>query len=72
MSRQVVLVMEYCEGGSLASYLQEPDNIFGLSDAEFLTLLKHLGKFNCMGLCMAGHDCICDSPPRNWSSSTAG
>ncbi|XP_076447749.1 serine/threonine-protein kinase TBK1-like [Babylonia areolata] len=42
MSRQLVVVMEYCEGGSLSSYLQEPDNWFGLPEAEFLLLLKHL------------------------------
>ncbi|KAK7102632.1 inhibitor of nuclear factor kappa-B kinase subunit epsilon-like [Littorina saxatilis] len=42
MSRQVVVVMEFCEGGSLASYLQEPDNMFGLPDTDFLLLLKHM------------------------------
>ncbi|KAL8559197.1 hypothetical protein ACOMHN_048444 [Nucella lapillus] len=42
LSHQLVVVMEYCEGGSLSSYLQQADNSFGLPEAEFLLLLKHL------------------------------
>ena len=52
MSGQVVVVMEFCEGGSLASYLQEPDNMFGLPDTEFLLLLKHLGMYMYVIVCL--------------------
>ncbi|KAM8867292.1 inhibitor of nuclear factor kappa-B kinase subunit epsilon isoform 2-T3 [Synchiropus picturatus] len=39
-SKQKVLVMEYCSGGSLLSLLEEPENAFGLSETEFLTVLQ--------------------------------
>ena len=44
--------MEFCEGGSLATYLREPDNMFGLPDTEFLLLLKHLGVFMPVAVCI--------------------
>ncbi|XP_069393919.1 inhibitor of nuclear factor kappa-B kinase subunit epsilon isoform X1 [Paralichthys olivaceus] len=39
-SKQKVLVMEYCSGGSLLSLLEEPENAFGLPETEFLTVLE--------------------------------
>uniref|UniRef100_A0A3B4X7Z3 Inhibitor of nuclear factor kappa B kinase subunit epsilon n=1 Tax=Seriola lalandi dorsalis TaxID=1841481 RepID=A0A3B4X7Z3_SERLL len=39
-SKQKVLVMEYCSGGSLLSLLEEPENAFGLPETEFLTVLQ--------------------------------
>ncbi|XP_005739514.1 inhibitor of nuclear factor kappa-B kinase subunit epsilon [Pundamilia nyererei] len=39
-SKQKVLVMEYCSGGSLLSLLEEPENAFGLAETEFLTVLQ--------------------------------
>ncbi|XP_053101113.1 inhibitor of nuclear factor kappa-B kinase subunit epsilon [Hemicordylus capensis] len=39
-SKQKVLVMENCSGGSLLSRLEEPENAFGLSEAEFLIVLS--------------------------------
>ncbi|XP_029005740.1 inhibitor of nuclear factor kappa-B kinase subunit epsilon isoform X2 [Betta splendens] len=39
-SKQKVLVMEYCSGGSLLSVLEEPENAFGLSETEFLTVVQ--------------------------------
>ncbi|XP_029948368.1 inhibitor of nuclear factor kappa-B kinase subunit epsilon [Salarias fasciatus] len=39
-SKQKVLVMEYCSGGSLLNLLEEPENAFGLSETEFLTVLQ--------------------------------
>ncbi|XP_024915561.1 inhibitor of nuclear factor kappa-B kinase subunit epsilon isoform X1 [Cynoglossus semilaevis] len=39
-SKQKVLVMEYCSGGSLLSLLEEPENAFGLPEPEFLTVLQ--------------------------------
>ncbi|XP_075880513.1 inhibitor of nuclear factor kappa-B kinase subunit epsilon isoform X2 [Nelusetta ayraudi] len=39
-SKQKVLVMEYCSGGSLLSLLEEPENAFGLSETEFLIVLQ--------------------------------
>ncbi|XP_067913632.1 serine/threonine-protein kinase TBK1-like isoform X2 [Heterodontus francisci] len=35
-----VLVMEYCAGGSLLNVLEESENAFGLSEAEFLIVLE--------------------------------
>ncbi|XP_030632236.1 inhibitor of nuclear factor kappa-B kinase subunit epsilon [Chanos chanos] len=32
--------MEYCSGGSLLNLLEEPENAFGLPEAEFLIVLK--------------------------------
>ncbi|TNN63303.1 Inhibitor of nuclear factor kappa-B kinase subunit epsilon [Liparis tanakae] len=39
-SKQKVLVMEYCSGGSLLSLLEESQNAFGLPETEFLTVLQ--------------------------------
>ncbi|XP_048354864.1 inhibitor of nuclear factor kappa-B kinase subunit epsilon isoform X2 [Sphaerodactylus townsendi] len=39
-SKQKVLVMEYCSGGSLLTLLEEPENAFGLSESEFLIVLR--------------------------------
>ncbi|XP_061218836.1 inhibitor of nuclear factor kappa-B kinase subunit epsilon isoform X1 [Neopsephotus bourkii] len=39
-SKQKVLVMEYCSGGSLLSVLEEPENTFGLAESEFLIVLQ--------------------------------
>lgn len=39
-SRQRVLVMEHCSGGSLLSVLESPENAFGLSEDEFLVVLR--------------------------------
>ncbi|XP_033821831.1 inhibitor of nuclear factor kappa-B kinase subunit epsilon [Periophthalmus magnuspinnatus] len=39
-SKQKVLVMEYCPGGSLLGVLEDPENAFGLAEAEFLTVLQ--------------------------------
>uniref|UniRef100_A0A665VXX0 Protein kinase domain-containing protein n=1 Tax=Echeneis naucrates TaxID=173247 RepID=A0A665VXX0_ECHNA len=39
-SKQKVLVMEYCSGGSLLSVLEEAENAFGLPETEFLTVLQ--------------------------------
>nr|XP_056700536.1 inhibitor of nuclear factor kappa-B kinase subunit epsilon isoform X1 [Euleptes europaea] len=38
-SKQKVLVMEYCSGGSLLTLLEESENAFGLSESEFLIVL---------------------------------
>ncbi|XP_072238547.1 inhibitor of nuclear factor kappa-B kinase subunit epsilon [Leuresthes tenuis] len=38
-SKQKVLVMEYCAGGSLLNLLEEPENAFGLPETEYLTVL---------------------------------
>lgn len=37
-----VLIMELCTGGSLFNILDDPANSFGLEEADFLTVLKHL------------------------------
>lgn len=39
-SKQKVLVMEYCSGGSLLSLLEEAENAFGLQETEFLIVLQ--------------------------------
>lgn len=39
-SKQKVLVMEYCSGGSLLSLLEAPENAFGLAEFEFFTVLQ--------------------------------
>ncbi|CAG5982543.1 unnamed protein product [Menidia menidia] len=39
-SKQKVLVMEYCSGGSLLNLLEEPENAFGLPETEYLTVLQ--------------------------------
>ncbi|KAK3101178.1 hypothetical protein FSP39_001558 [Pinctada imbricata] len=41
-----VLVMEYCNGGSLYAMLQEPEYKHGLPDQEFLFLIRDI----CSGL----------------------
>lgn len=43
-SRQKVLVMEYCSGGSLLSVLESPENAFGLPEDEFLVVLRCVGE----------------------------
>uniref|UniRef100_A0A3Q2DRI8 Inhibitor of nuclear factor kappa B kinase subunit epsilon n=1 Tax=Cyprinodon variegatus TaxID=28743 RepID=A0A3Q2DRI8_CYPVA len=44
-TKQKVLVMEYCSGGSLLNLLEDPENAFGLPEAEFLTVLQCIGRF---------------------------
>ncbi|XP_040841490.1 inhibitor of nuclear factor kappa-B kinase subunit epsilon isoform X3 [Ochotona curzoniae] len=39
-SRQKVLVMEHCSGGSLLNVLESPENAFGLPEDEFLVVLR--------------------------------
>ncbi|CAL1547530.1 unnamed protein product, partial [Lymnaea stagnalis] len=39
-----VLVMEYCEGGSLHHMLDQPPYYYGLSEEEFLLVLSHVAK----------------------------
>ncbi|XP_056129442.1 inhibitor of nuclear factor kappa-B kinase subunit epsilon isoform X2 [Lampris incognitus] len=39
-SKQKVLVMEYCSGGSLLSLLENPENAYGLQETEFLIVLQ--------------------------------
>ncbi|XP_072134794.1 inhibitor of nuclear factor kappa-B kinase subunit epsilon [Mobula birostris] len=39
-TKQKVLVMEYCAGGSLLNVLEESENAFGLSESEFLIVLQ--------------------------------
>lgn len=41
-SGNLVMVMELCIGGSLMDYLNEPENVFGLTDGEFLLVFEHL------------------------------
>jgi hypothetical protein len=36
--------MEYCNGGSLATLIEEPENMYGLQQEEFLLVLKHISK----------------------------
>jgi TANK-binding kinase 1 len=36
------LVMEYCNGGSLSSIIEQPENIYGLQQTEFLLVLRHM------------------------------
>lgn len=42
--KQKVLVMELCSGGSLLNLLEEPENVFGLPESEFLIVLQCVGK----------------------------
>jgi len=35
--------MEYCNGGSLLSILERPENIYGMPEKDFLCLLHDLG-----------------------------
>ncbi|KAJ8360517.1 hypothetical protein SKAU_G00170420 [Synaphobranchus kaupii] len=39
-TKQKVLVMEFCSGGSLLNVLEEPENAFGLPESEFLVVLQ--------------------------------
>jgi TANK-binding kinase 1 len=39
-----LIVMEYCNGGSLATLIEEPENIYGLQQSEFLLVLNHISK----------------------------
>ncbi|KAI0981538.1 hypothetical protein GJ496_005292 [Pomphorhynchus laevis] len=39
-----VLVMEYCFSGSLQSQLENPENFYGLSEDDFLTLFNDLAE----------------------------
>ncbi|XP_070193007.1 inhibitor of nuclear factor kappa-B kinase subunit epsilon-like isoform X1 [Littorina saxatilis] len=41
-SGQPVVVLEHCSGGSLLSFLQQPENARGLDDDQFLFLLRDL------------------------------
>ena len=34
--------MEYCNGGSLSNLIEQPENIYGLQQSEFLLVLKHI------------------------------
>lgn len=40
--KKTVLIMEYCEGGSLHHMLDQPAYCFGLPEMEFLLVLKHV------------------------------
>ncbi|XP_054750839.2 serine/threonine-protein kinase TBK1-like [Lytechinus pictus] len=40
ISKQPVIVMELCTGGSLYTYLDTPENMYGLKEKEFLHVLK--------------------------------
>lgn len=40
-----VIVMELCTGGSLFTILDDPENMFGLCEDEFLLVIKHLSKY---------------------------
>ena len=42
-SRAQVIVMVYCQGGSLYTLLEQPQYGFGFPDEEFLTFLDHIG-----------------------------
>ncbi|XP_028652526.1 inhibitor of nuclear factor kappa-B kinase subunit epsilon [Erpetoichthys calabaricus] len=39
-TKQKVLVMEFCSGGSLLNLLEDPENMYGLSESEFLIVLQ--------------------------------
>lgn len=41
-SRDKVIVMELCTGGSLFNILDDPENTYGLQEEEFLLVLEHL------------------------------
>ncbi|XP_784300.4 serine/threonine-protein kinase TBK1 [Strongylocentrotus purpuratus] len=40
ISKQPVIVMELCTGGSLYTYLDTPENLYGLKEKEFLQVLN--------------------------------
>lgn len=43
-SKNFVLAMEYCDGGSLYSMLDQPKYFYGLPEEEFLIVLYDIGK----------------------------
>lgn len=43
-AKRIVLVMEYCEGGSLYHMLDQPQYQFGLPEDLFLLVLFHVGR----------------------------
>ncbi len=45
ISKRVVLVMQYCEGGSLYHMLDQPSYVYGLPTEQFLLVLKHVGRW---------------------------
>ncbi|CAG9766272.1 unnamed protein product [Ceutorhynchus assimilis] len=42
MQPRQILVTELCTGGCLSNILDDPENIYGLDDSEFLLFLSHL------------------------------
>ena len=44
--------MEYCNGGSLYSILDQPTNAYGLEEEEFILFLRHICEY-----CYIGNDC---------------
>jgi hypothetical protein len=47
------IVMEFCNGSSLATIIERPENFFGLQQDEYLIFLKHLSKGIFLKLCMS-------------------
>lgn len=45
-----VLIMEYCEGGSLHHMLDQPLYYYGLVEEEYILVLKHVGKCLAIGV----------------------
>ncbi|RUS72915.1 hypothetical protein EGW08_019311 [Elysia chlorotica] len=41
-TNKCVLVLEYCEGGSLHHMLDSPQHVYGLQEAEFIKVLTHV------------------------------
>ncbi|GFR77891.1 inhibitor of kappab kinase epsilon, partial [Elysia marginata] len=41
-TNKCVLVLEYCEGGSLHHMLDNPQHVYGLQESEFLRVLTHV------------------------------
>ena len=41
--------MEYCNGGSLYSILDQPTNAYGLEEEEFLLFLRHICEYRYIG-----------------------
>ena len=44
-TKRIVLVMEYCEGGSLYHMLDQAQYQYGLPEKQFLLVLFHVGKW---------------------------
>ncbi|KAJ3638488.1 hypothetical protein MTP99_001849 [Tenebrio molitor] len=42
LSKNEVMIMELCNGGSLMNFLNQPENVLGLPDKEFLLVTEHL------------------------------